>query len=177
MLDKLFERTGGELPDYVMQQLKSMNVDEGINYVSAMLRASDSDFEAYITGLEEKAERQGLIADKLMTKDAEKFTEKVAEIYGTIPEGFFDIGEDSATAFTEGFGATLAADLKGIMDSMMTNFHSTFTPAIMTAGVPGAGTVNHNSYTYNLQPSGESVYAQRKAIEDQNTYNSMIGEG
>lgn len=177
MLDKLFERTGGELPDYVMQQLKSMSVDEGANYVSAMLRASDSDFEAYINGLEEKAERQGLIADKLMTDDAEKFAQKVQEIYGTIPEGFFDIGEDSATAFAEGFGPLLAAELKNIMDSMMTSFHASFTPAIMSAGVMGAGTINHNSYTYNLQPSGESVYAQRKAIDDQNTYNSMIGEG
>ena len=176
-LDELFERNGGELPDYILRQLRSMNVDEGLNYVNAMLRASDSEFEAQIKSFEEKSERQGRIADKLLPDEAKRLTESLTEIYGTIPEGFFDIGEDSATEFAEGFGAQLATELKNIMDGAMASFYSTFTPAIMTAGVPGAGTVYNNSYTYNLQSSGESVYAQRKAIDDQNTYNSMIGEG
>ena len=176
MLDKLFERTGGELPDYVMQQLKSMNVDEGINYMSAMLRASDSEFEAYINGLEEKAEKQSLVADKLMTEEAEKLTSKLTEIYGTIPEGFFDIGEDSATEFAEGFGAQLATELKNIMDNMVLNLNS-FASPILSGMASGNQYVNSYYNNYYLQPSGESVYAQRKAIEDQNTYNSMIGEG
>lgn len=174
MLDRLFERTGGELPDYVMQQLKSMNVDEGINYVSAMLRASDNDFEAYINGINEKAEKQGLIADKFLEDDAEKLTSELTKIYGTIPDGFFDIGEDSATEFAEGFGTQLQTELNKILTGMVLNLGAMASP-IMSGLASGNQYASNYYNNYYLQSSNESVMSQQTAIRNQNTLNEMRG--
>ncbi|MBR6523450.1 MAG: hypothetical protein IKT39_02425 [Clostridia bacterium] len=177
-LRKLFERKP-DLPNFIKNQLKNMGLEEGMNYVSALLRASDVELEDYISGLNEQAERSGNIANLLMTDEMEGFRDKLTEQFGEIPDGFFDVGENSAIEFGEGFFNQIKAVIESGKASIADILMGLFGPSGVFAEFVAGGGVSNNNYTnnYYLQPSGDSVYAQRKAIDDQNTYNSMIGEG
>ena len=173
MLDDLFAREEN-LPDFVLTKLAGMNLTEGMDYVSALLRASDKEFDEYISNLNEQDKYTGLIADKLTKSETERLRENIENVFGMLPEDFFDIGSESSEQFTEGFIEMIKskmAEAKQVIESSLANIALN----IQVQADSRAGVVNNYSSTYTIQPSGTSTTEQLAAIRDAETFERMRG--
>ena len=173
MLDELFAREEN-LPDFILTKLAGMNLTEGMDYVSALLRASDKEFEEYISNLSEQDKYTGLIADKLTKGETERLKENIEKVFGTLPEDFFEIGIESSEQFTEGFIEMIKskmAEAKQVIESSLANISLNIQVQADSRG----GIVNNYSSTYNIQPSNTSTTEQLAAIRGAETLERMRG--
>lgn len=173
MLDELFAREEN-LPDFILDKLSGMNLTEGMDYVSALLRASDKEFEEYISNLSKQDDLTGLIADKLTKSETEKLKEDIEKAFGTLPEGFFDIGSESSEQFSAGFIEMIKskmAEAKQVIESSLADISLNIQVQADSRG----GIVNNYSSTYNIQPSDSSTAGQLSAVRAADTLNRMRG--
>ncbi len=173
MLDKLFEREEN-LPDFILDKLNGMDYNEGMNYVSALLRASDKEFEEYISSLNEQDERVGRIADKLTKSETEKLREDIENVFGTFPEGFFDIGSESSEQFTAGFIEQIKskmAEAKAVIESSLADISLN----IQVQADTRAGVVNNYSSTYNINAPDSNSTSLLEGARRLESMNKFLG--
>lgn len=160
LLDKLKERRS-DLPEEVTDYLSQMGVEEGISYVEAMLNASDEEFSKYIEGLEEKQRLAKEISEKITLDETEELRKALEEEFGEeVPEGFFDLGDESARKFGEGFMNQLKGILREVRAQILDSM-SSLAPSIQ-ASISGAGggTSNYYSNTYTFNSSKDTTTQQ-----------------
>lgn len=183
LLDELLGKRG-DLPDDIISYLSEMNVADGINYVTALLQASDAEYEKYILDLKKKQELSDKISKQLT---ADQLAETAAEIqkqFSEVSNDFFKIGEESAKQYGEGFmkqlddvyNAVRAELLKGLAGSALTNG--------IVANMAGNTTnTTNNSYnnsrntnvTINTPNPVATPYQQRVTLE--NLFNNLAMQG
>lgn len=102
LLDRLYNKRG-TLPTEVANYLSEMGIEEGTKYVTALINASDEEFNKYISDLAEKTRLAEEISKKTTNTQIENLQNDLLEQFSkTVPE-FFDIGEDAAVSFGGGF--------------------------------------------------------------------------
>lgn len=152
------------VPTELFDALKELDVDEGLRFAKALLDASEKEFEVYIEGF--KAQRDAIkeIAADLTSDETDKaiavMKEKLAEVYGEIPDEFWKCGTESAANFGEAF----AAELENVF-SKISGMAAESAGELMPAFTSSLGTQNVSSYTasYNFYGSGESVSSQLRS--------------
>lgn len=142
LIDKLFEERG-DLPDQVLGFLSGMDPEEGTKYINTMLKASDEQFDEYINNLQKKAEYADKISKQLTVNQTEELSKRFEEQFGQIPEDFFDIGEESAEKYGEGFMGQLKNILAEVQSMISANMANLSGQLVLS----GAGAGTNTSYT------------------------------
>ena len=110
-----------------MAKIRDMSVEEGLEYVRLLANANDATFKTHIDieyGKEETYKKLAASAlDDEITDNAAEFKDayiSALEAAGfEVPEGFFDIGKNSAENFEEGFREQLTSLFNPIKETMM----------------------------------------------------------
>ena len=168
----------GEIPKDALANLQEMETDQAIAFLQTMLKASDTEWDNWVSGIEENKEladklSQELYADEL--DENEKFIQAFKDQWGELPEDFFKIGEDCAEQYGEGLKA-----IKGILEearaSVMSMFSTVPVANVISTG-PGTGTGTSNTYntdnrTTNIYASGQSPRAIIEASAQNEIYQA-----
>lgn len=144
MLDEL-ESKRGALPEEVAGYLSEMGLEEGENYIKALLRASDSEYTKYIDDLAEKTQLAHKISEKVTSVQEQKLAEEIknlvleatrhiteetqqecidafetviAEGQEQLPEGFKKLGTESGLSFIGEFAKNVESGMKSLMTSV-----------------------------------------------------------
>ncbi len=131
LLDKLAERTGG-LPAEIASFLSEMDITDGMAYVEALLNSSDKEFDAYISGLEEKERLSGEIASKITSTQAKALHDEIMSEAGNIqnelmsmaegiPEALGELGVEGADSFGSAFLSEMTAILNKVNEQITLN--------------------------------------------------------
>lgn len=176
LIDKLFAERG-ELPDQVLEFLSGMDMEEGTNYINAMLNATDEQFDAYIENLQKEAEYADKVSKQLTSNQLADAVEEFEEKFSEMPEDFFQIGEDSAIEYGEGFMSQIESVYTSIREKMLDCISSLQISSDMANGIfSSIGTaVNNTSNSYDNSRSTQitinnpvpvaSAYAERLEVE------------
>lgn len=166
----------GKLPDGFFDELKKMSIEDGLLFAKTLLEASDDEFSAYLESYREKQEQTARIAAVLNQEEIEKsisqMREQLQEVYGEIPDSFFECGGQSADEFKNGFLDALPDIFEEISASFSEGLSAAM-PSVSFAAGGGGG----NSYTssYNFYSSGQSVSEQLSAARAAATVEKMRG--
>lgn len=143
LLDQLYEKRE-DLPDIFSQELANMEVEDAISYLSTLLNASDEEFNKYMADLDRNQELADKIGKKVLAPEAQKIKEMLEEHFGKeVPETFFDIGEDSATKYGEGF----MQQLKIVLDQARETVALHLNEIGAKFAFAGAGNISTSNYT------------------------------
>lgn len=167
MLDELFEKRA-DLPQSIVNELKSMDTEQGMRYVEALLNSSEEQFNAALQvrqKLEEEAEKN---SSKLMSAEAEEMKRILEEKFGELPEDFFNLGDESASAFGNGFLNQLKAAMEVVRATLTAEMSAISNAAVLgfTAAASGANSVvTNNAYnnTYTFNASKDTTTQQLNA--------------
>lgn len=158
-----------ELPEGFFNELRDMSIDKGLEFATALLDASDSEFEEYISSYAKKQEEIARIASELTAAETANtinaISSELEKYYDSIPEGFFQCGKLSGDNFTSAFIdslSSLSADLNSLF-----SFSSNSTPA--------AASGNSFSSVYNIYSSAQTASEQLREARAASELERMRG--
>lgn len=163
-----------DIPQEFFAQFKEMSVEEGSSFLDALLGASDEELQKYISDWEEYRNTSDVLAEQMYADDYAAMVDQFEEEFGTLPEGFFDIGKESGENFSAEFIEKIKskmAEAKQVIESSLADISLNIQVQADSRG----GIVNNYSSTYNIQPSGTSTAEQLAATRDAETLNRMRG--
>jgi hypothetical protein len=102
MLDSLSEKRG-ILPNAVANLLSEMGLEEGKSFVTALLNASDEEYNKYLDNLKQRENLADKISKQVTTTQSEELQKELSEQFSKTPLEFFNIGSDSIANFGESF--------------------------------------------------------------------------
>ena len=156
MLDELFQKRG-DIPKSVLDEIKDMDTEQAMRYMSVLLNSSDSQFDAFIQARQKLEEEASKNSTKLVSAEAEEMKRILEEKFGELPEDFFGLGDESAEAFGDAFLMKIESAMQMVRDTIMGEMSeisnaAVFSFAKATGGGAGAIVTNNNyktSYTFN----------------------------
>ncbi len=176
LIDKLYQRRGTELPSEVIDNLQSMGIDEGITYIQTMLKASDEDFDKYISNLTKKEALAEEAAKKLTLRETENLRKELEKKFGQVPEDFFAIGEDSAKKYGEGF----MQQLRDVLSQVKAEISASLSALMPTVNGPvyagGGGTTNYYTNSFSVGTSKNTVQEQISAWDNATALARLRGQ-
>lgn len=103
---------------------------------------------------------QGLVQSEQAIQTAgSSLKDKLIEQFGSVPDDFFAIGQDSANSFCEGFMEKLQSAFAAIQNAVTAGMQS-MAPSLALAGGFAAGSVSTYHNNYNFYGSGQTVSQQ-----------------
>ena len=147
-------------PDELFDIIRDMSVEEGTAFAKALMGATDEDYAAYIADWQAKQNIADQIAREIIPVESNEIkdaiTQSLEEAGYEVPEGFYDIGEQSAESLGNGF----MGKLDSIFDSMTAAVNAKMQElsAMMTVNVAAAGAGVGGATTYYDNRS-TSIYA------------------
>lgn len=168
--------SGGIEAEYAkkfIDKLMEESVEDGTELAELLAGASDEEFKKYLDGFVEYQKlSEGTAAHQYEaeiedTKEQfiESFTEAIEEAGLTVPDGFFDIGADSADAFIEGFSSKIEDLYEQIEQGVSLNLAD----GLIAAAAGGATTYSTFSPVYNFyggsETTAERIHAAQAASE------------
>ncbi len=174
LLDELFEKRP-ELPNSILAELQSMDVDQGIKAVEALLRVSDSQYNSMLKGYSLREENAKKVSSGLISEDVDEFKNILESKFGQLPEEFFSIGEDSIEFFGKGLLDGLDELMQEVRDSIYAEMSVLSAGAIAfnSAGGDSSSVVNNYNNSYSIGSSKESVTEQLSSIKAYEILNRM----
>ncbi len=105
---------GGFDSDFIsdfMTAISEMSIEEGMDFVSLLVGASDTDFTKYISGYKAYLAQVRAVSEDLFAPEYQKAADDAAEVVTqallsagyTVPPEFYDLGATSAEEFSRGF--------------------------------------------------------------------------
>lgn len=165
----------GALPAGFFAELRDMSVEEGLQFANTLLRASDEEFAAYLESWQKKKDLADDISKEIYADEASALKTALEAEFGQVPEDFFNLGEDSAEKYGEGFMEKLPA-LMGSIKAQITAGLAAILPGITATTGSGTGGNTYNT-SYYVQPSaGESTQAQLLALQSAEKINDQRGQ-
>lgn len=163
------------LPDDILNSLKSTDAESGINFMSALLNLSDEDYEKYISDYGRKSEISDKIAKTLYNKEAqeikEEFLGELNEAFGNVNENFLKCGQDAASSFGKSFGDKI----KEILNSVKATIESELESIECSFSVDVSNSNKGNTRIYNLYGSGETTAQKLQAARADAELEKMRG--
>jgi hypothetical protein len=162
MLDSLIAKRGG-LNDYIKDALSGMSVEEGMEFMKAMLNASDEEWDNFSGNFDKRKSLTNKIAETLFPADS---VDAAGTLFGDLQqttqaavEGiqteFLDTlvanvksAIDTAAEKLDAAGATLAEYLNNIIETL----NSADFPGISVEGAGGSGGIVNNFTQINNSP-------------------------
>ncbi len=172
LIDQFSERNGG-LSSFFAEELKSMSVSEGIEYLTLLLNSPDEDFNKYTEGWNRNDELAKETANKLMSSELSELKTAFEDEFGELPQDFFVIGEDSAAQFSDGF----LSEFKAMWDTIQSELSASFSSvsAVIKADVSknsSSGPTIYDNRTYNSNISAYGPHQQHEAHKQLETYGN-----
>ena len=179
MLDELFKKRG-DIPQSVLDEIKDMDAEQAIRYMQALLNSSDSQFDAFIQARQKLEEEASKNSTKLVSAEAEEMKRILEEKFGELPEDFFKLGDESATAFGDAFLTKIESAMQMVRNTIMAEMSTISNAAVISfASGSGGGTssiVNNNySSSYTFNSSRDTTTAQLKAARAAATLEKLRG--
>lgn len=159
LLQKLKER--GNLPDGLYEYLQSLDREEGINYMTALLNASDADYEKYIKYYDAINKRAESIATLSYEEKAKQIKNLILTEFSKTPEELYNIGEESALEFGEGFMNKLKEAMSQTRQKIESSINAFFAPFVGSAG----STTNYYDNSQITINAGKDISA-REIVEE-----------
>ena len=176
LLDDLFTKRP-DLPNSVLSELQGMDIDQGIKYVEALLRATDTQWDSFLKSRRLEKENAEKISSRLMSGEFDEAKKLLEEKFGQVPKDFFGIGADSAEYFGEGFITELGTIMQTVRNQINAELSSLSAGAIAfnSAGGDSSSVVNNNTNnaTYIIGSQKETVTEQLNAATRWDTLNKM----
>lgn len=158
-----------ELPEGFFDELRNMSIDKGLDFATALLAASDKEFQEYIDSYAKKQAEIARIASELTAAETADTINAISceleKYYDSIPEGFFKCGKLSGDNFTSAFIDSLS--------SLSANLNSLF--SLSSNGQPSAGSGNSYSSVYNLFSSAQTASEQLREARAASELERMRG--
>jgi len=173
MLDELLSKKG-ELPQSVLDELKDMDTEQAMRYMQALLNSSDVQFNAFIETRKKLEEAASENSTKLMSAEVEEMKKLLEDKFGELPEDFFNLGDESASSFGDGFIKELNNVMQIVRDSIMAEM-SSISAMVSVNSAKALGSTNNitttnnatytSNYTFNSskQTTTEQLNAARAA--------------
>ena len=158
LLKKLKQR--GNIHDDFFDHLQTLDRGEGIKYMTALLNANDADYNKYVkyyTALNEKAQET---ATSSYEQKAKRLKELLIAEFSKTPEEMYNIGENSAKEFGEGFMNNIRESMSQVYDRVQSSLNAFFMPA-----VNGGTTSNYYDNSQITINAGKDVSA-RDIVEE-----------
>ena len=185
LIDRIIEKQR-DLPDNFLKTLSGMSIDEGVSFVSALLSASDDEFNNYMAQLERNEKLAAEISGKIASVEMEETAQEIVNQFSQVSEDFFAIGEESAKVYGEGFMSELDSVYNQVREQIFSILPDLELFANVTSsavsGMSNAGNTNnnvdnsrHTSVTINNPPSAISAFAERLGLEKLMDKLSMQG--
>lgn len=169
VLLKVKER--GNVPQEFFDNIRSMSVDEGLEYATMLTRLSDKKFERYISDWQHKQDVADEIAKQLYADDVEELGDSIGKKFEEASEEFYDVGKQAEELFEDGFLQNFAGMITGIKESIAGAF-STLLPAdfaLNVGAIPtpaiAAGTVTPANGAFAAGTSGTTVDTENSKLE------------
>lgn len=153
-------KSRGNVPDSLFDYMRNLDVETALGFAKALLDTTDAQFDEYITAYTDHEKEISDIAAALTSDSADKaisvMKNKLAEVYGEIPDDFFLCGKQSGEEFAEAFGEEVKSLLTNITSALQANIAD-----VLTAGI-SSNTQTANSYSanYNFYGSAQTVAQQ-----------------
>lgn len=97
---------------------------------------------------------------------------ELEKTFGTVPDSFFDLGEDSADSFGEGFTSRLKAIFAN-MQNAVAGMQASMSPVLVGGGT--VGNISTYNASYNFYGSGQTVSQQLQASRQHSEITRMRG--
>ena len=147
-------------------EMRDLSVDDGLLFAEKLLSLSAEEYEEYMRQWEDKQNLSDVIAKELFGTDTDELRKQFEAEWGELPEGFFDIGEEAAQTFGEGFMEQLKTTFESAKNMIIEGFGN------LSVNVDGGG----GSTTYNINLSnGESTRSALSALRQQELLKEMRG--
>lgn len=177
LLDRVYEKRP-ELPDNFTGFLSDMDVDEAITYLNELLTASEAEFNKYMFDLEENQRLSKEVSSKVYSSEFKELAEKFKDEFGQLPEDFFEIGEESAEQYGEGF----MNQLKNVFEDVRARISAEMKSLSSQLAIAGAGNVTTNTFTdarttniYASSASPHEIIEEQKQNEIYQQHTSKWG--
>lgn len=191
--DRILElKNLGNVPDGVFSDIAKMDIDDGLAAVNAILLTDELSRQSFFDGYRERAEIAESSANQLLgilkakelqdegiysvadiangfasTNDGEKFTQILKSHFDTVPESYFQLGEDAGEAFGQGFldripeimetaRSYFASAINELAQQLSASFKSTVEAA-------SGNVANTYKTTYNFNSSRDTTTQQLNA--------------
>lgn len=179
MLDELFQKRG-DLPQSVLDEIKEMDTEQAMRYMSALINSSDPQFNAFVQARQKLEEAASENSTKLMSAEAEEMKRILEEKFGELPEDFFNLGDESATAFGDAFLVELEYVMQTVKETIMAQMSEISNAAVVSfssATGSGATSVVNNNYSssYTFNSSKDTTTAQLNAARNAATLERLRG--
>jgi len=176
MLNELFEKRP-DLPRSVLEELQGMDIDRGMKYVEALMRASDSQYASFVKGRNLEAEKSSLISSRLTEDEVEETKKILEDKFGQLPEDFFQIGEDSIEQFGQGFLEGLGVMMQIIREQITAEMSTLMPVAVGFASAGGdiSSVVNNYQNSYNVGSSKQTITEQLSSLANFEIMERMRG--
>lgn len=167
LLDRVYEKRP-DLPDNFTDFLADMDIDEAITYLSELLTATEAEFNKYMDDLEENQRLSEKVSSKVYSSEFKELAESLEAEFGQLPENFFEIGEESAEQYGEGF----MNQIKNVFEDVKAKISAEMKSLSTQLAIAGAGNVTTNTFTdartTNIYASSASPH---EIIEEQKQNN------
>lgn len=180
MLDELFQKRG-DLPQSVLDEIKEMDTEQAMRYMSALLNSSDAQFDAFIQARQKLEEEASKNSTKLVSAEAEEMKRILEEKFGELPEDFFDLGDESAEAFGDAFLTKIESAMQIVRNTIMAEMSEISNAAVLSFsmgnGSAGGSTVITNNHNHNISINSPKSTATEntRAWNDAMTYARLSG--
>lgn len=171
LLDQLNEKLGGEVPEALIENLRTMDASAGTEYVKIILDSTDEEIQNYIKGKSENELLSQSIAEKLYKPEFEELGNNIIDEIDKIPSNFAVAGEDSAETFGEGF----MAQFKTVVNRIKETIGNTLNIPTAELSLVGGGNSNVVNTTINQTITATPDTAYTVAKETKKTMNGIIG--
>ena len=179
MLDELFQKRG-DIPQSVLDEIKEMDTEQAMRYMSALINSSDPQFNAFVQARQKLEEAASENSTKLMSAEAEEMKRILEEKFGELPEDFFNLGDESATAFGDAFLVELEYVMQTVKETIMAEMSEISNAAVASfssATGSGATSVVNNNYSssYTFNSSKDTTTQQLAAARNAATLQRLRG--
>lgn len=169
-------------PDELFGIISDMSIEDASVFAKALIDATDEEYAAYIADWQAKQDIADQISREIIPVESDKIkdaiTQSLEEAGYEVPEGFYNIGADSAQSMGEGFMAQLDGIFKSMttaVNAKMQEFTSAMSIKLAAAGAAGGTVVTNHDVAYNFYSSNATPAQQIQAARAASEVDRMRG--
>lgn len=144
-LQKLKNR--GNVPKEFFNIIRDMSVEEGTNFVNALLQANDEKFDTYIEQWKEQQAVADVISKELYAEETEEALKEVGKEFEDFNKDLDTLGVNNGDSWASAFASEVRSQLRQLKDEISMSFGSLMSTSSLGLAMAGGGTSNtYNTY-------------------------------
>ena len=180
MLDQVMAREG--FAEGFFSELEGLSIADGIDFMGALLSASDTGFKNFMS-----AWAEGKALDKSISEsfydpssvqnnpELQEFRDAFTQEFGDLPDEFLTLGNQSADSFGNGLLGKITEIVNRAKNMVTSTFGNVLSPAFAMATEGVTSSVSYVSNYYLQASKYESMREQVKILRDADTLKKASG--